>query len=233
MQTLVPAARINRPVIDLPIITVCRSEGTPSPVHPCMFTVDDTVLFRVVVVIPGRFRIGVAINLELQRVLVPIPVNIDDGVAFRDNRLGSLIRLLVVETGLSVIGSSVHSAVRCINRSRCRSDGPARMYGFDKVIVVTGDVLLPDNNGILCGCNRRPLGVDRGRLADRSAELKLIAGGACSIRIPSTEGITIPHHLEKSLVCGGLSGFDKARCIVCSAFSILVKDEPMAGRRID
>ena len=51
--------------------------------------------------------------------------------------------------------------------------------------------------------------------------------------IPSLEGIAISNHIKHSLVAGYFSSLNETRSIICSAFSVFIKYQPVSGRCID
>ena len=163
------------------------------------------------------------LNLELQRVLVAIPINVDDRVALGSDRLARLIRLLEVEAGLTSIRRAGHPPVAGDDIRRRTDGGVPDDNRLDEVVAVARDVLLPNENRVIGFRLRRPMRVNSGGLGDSAAEGERLP----VLVIPAIERVAVPHHLEQASVAGGLARLDEPRGIVGRALAVLVENKPM------
>ena len=103
-----------------------------------------------------------------------------------------------------------------------------------EVISVTCKILFPDNDRVISGSIRNPLGIDGGIFTKGLSELKLIRR-VCSLvvrilhRVPTTESVTEADRCQE-WKSGDFPCLHKLRSVVGSVLTILVKHQPLAVR---
>ena len=185
-----------------------------------VLSVNQTVL-RAVVARRGR----IWLVLERKCVLVAVVIHVDDRVALRGNRLGSLVCALERESGLTCIRGSGNAPVAGVDRRWRGTGSTTRPHRLDIVVSVAVDVLLPNDDGVVGRRNRRPLCVERRGLRELVAEREL-AARACGVVIPAAERITKTRGVSRSSC--NLTILKELRRSVGNVLAILLEDEPVA-----
>ena len=181
-------------------------------------------------------------RLERQCILVANVIHIDHGVAFRSNG-HVLVKAIQMETSILVIGA-VYTGDGIVAGSLLGdgSDGSAHRAcscdgGSDKIVPIGIKILLPNQNGIICGGVGNPAGIDGDLVGQGLVKVVLGAAGGLIrhsfVREPAAKGIAVADH-ERVVGTGGLFGrIHELRRVVGSAFPVFIEDEPMAFRRVD
>ena len=189
----------------------------------------------------SRYDPATFLDLELQRVLIPIEIHIEHRIPLSlDGDI--LIKLFIVESsitnGLPMIVPLHLKIIVLISYSvDCAANVSSFGNRLYKVITITRQVLLPDNNRIR-GCRLRdPAGVYRYLVRQGLIEVILGATGClisdALVCKPAAECIAVTCHVRIVRLGRFLSGLDELRRIVGGAFTILIEDKPMSLRCID
>ena len=177
---------------------------------------------------------SVRMILEGQRILITIPIDVDDGVALRSNLLAGLVGLLEGEACLASVSCARYAAgIVSGRRDGGRRRADSRVLDddrFDKVIAVAGQILFPDQDGVVGRLRGSPLGIDRCSIGDRTAEAELFAVGAGRVGVPSAEGIAVADHLDQASIARHLAVLNETRGVIGRALAVFVKDKPVALR---
>ena len=176
--------------------------------------------------------------LESQVIHVAIVVHVDHGIALS---LDSHIRIvfLQAEAGVLIISVVDPGVVVVVGASDVQCDRRADGGVFDsdrfsKVVSVTVQILLPNQDCIVGGGFGVPLGIDGDgfRQLPTFEELEFVAICTVFVSIPAAEGIPEAAHPCRS-VSNRFVRLDEAGGDVRGALAVLIEGQPVAGGSVD
>ena len=197
LPRLIVASSIYGAGIYCTVITVARSERAVIPIYTCLLSINITVLRGIVIIITGRYRVCVILDLEFQRILRTIEEHVDNrGAVRRDHfAFGILVVGFIMEAGTRAVGlgaalaagDSYHAGGGVYtDRGRCYqgrcvlyANGVCKVIYLLAVFVHANNVLPPDNDGIVRLRVRDPAGIYGCSLRQFMTEFKLRTAFGC------------------------------------------------------
>ena len=249
---MIVRAGINGAVINCTPSRIRGSESTIIPINSCFLAVYIAVFFWTIIIITSRNSISITINLETQRILCSIPINVYDRIAFRSNSLFSLVCTLKVETCSNSFFSTSYLPGGSIYHIRSRTNSSIfDCNGFDKIVSITSNILFPDKHCIIGVAYCIPNGIQISSFVNLMPKLIrrciiplcgriTLYGNAIlficisyidlTFVIPVIKDITKPLHFKQAVITGDVAGLDKTRGVIGCTFTVFEEYQPVAFR---
>ena len=139
-----------------------------------------------------------------------------------------------METCITIIGTintnTITLRCNCVDvLSNCTTSCYRRL---DKIISISGYILLPNNNRIIGSCLRNPACIDRDLITESLFEVILLFCG-CEIicdflgRIPPAKCVSVTNHIRIVRPIWRFCRIDELRSVIGSAFAVFIKNEPV------